>query len=377
MSHESIQTTRTPLQHRKTRMRARRRGLAPLELVLWLPILLFVTALIVNFGTMAAWRVRGEVVSRDAVWRTRWPRTGFNEPRPAARIWPDDAAMTVKEDRPLTSLDDPVIQHPVVRGPLPNDFVVQPILDPDLKGSLMGESEIKRRYPLLPRLGSYESGEVQHPLLDEKWSVAQMRIRTNLTRRIPSIYILPKTPNQFPSAFASAVNGLFSMSRYLALRVLDQDAEVREFRGSYVDFHPRVNSSIASIDREEVQERAVDRRVTDVTLPTGEVVLGGVSRLPRTMTQFFLSMYRQAVAQFNRQIERMQTELEELPDEIARLARSMVDPSVLAGMRRRLAELPGLISQIRSRVAELNGKIAQLESFLARIPGIEDALRAR
>ena len=52
-----------------------RTGLAPLELVLTLPILVFVAALIFNLGVIAMWRVRGEVNSREAVWRARWPRT--------------------------------------------------------------------------------------------------------------------------------------------------------------------------------------------------------------------------------------------------------------------------------------------------------------
>ena len=102
----------------------KRRGLAPVELVLWLPILLFVAALMVNFGTSATWRLRGKVVARDAAWRVRWPRTGANEPRPEDWVWPKPARMEVREGAPITQLENPMTQHPVVRGPLPNDFVV-------------------------------------------------------------------------------------------------------------------------------------------------------------------------------------------------------------------------------------------------------------
>ena len=49
------------------RFRAKRRGLAPLEFVLWLPILMMVAGLIVNVGTSQTWRIRGEIVARDAV----------------------------------------------------------------------------------------------------------------------------------------------------------------------------------------------------------------------------------------------------------------------------------------------------------------------
>ena len=51
------------------------RGLAMLELILALPILLFIMALIINYGTVAAWKVREHSVARLAVWETRWPRT--------------------------------------------------------------------------------------------------------------------------------------------------------------------------------------------------------------------------------------------------------------------------------------------------------------
>lgn len=60
----------------------RRRGLSTLEMVLSLPILLFVMALMINYGTVACWKVRALSVARNAVWSTRWPRTGHSNPRP-------------------------------------------------------------------------------------------------------------------------------------------------------------------------------------------------------------------------------------------------------------------------------------------------------
>ena len=57
-----------------------------LELVLALPILLFIMALIYDYGVVAAWKVRENSVARLAVWQTRWPRTGATDPRPS--YWP-------------------------------------------------------------------------------------------------------------------------------------------------------------------------------------------------------------------------------------------------------------------------------------------------
>src|SRR4029450_857884 len=55
---------------------ARRRGLAPPEMVLAIPILLFVVGLTVIFGVVTCWKVRGQLACRDAVWSTRNPRWG-------------------------------------------------------------------------------------------------------------------------------------------------------------------------------------------------------------------------------------------------------------------------------------------------------------
>ena len=85
--------------------RRRRPGLAPLELVIALPVLLFVTAAIINLGNAALWRVRGEVVSRDVVWRSRRPRSGIWESPPPT--WPDDAVARVQDAPQIDKLADP------------------------------------------------------------------------------------------------------------------------------------------------------------------------------------------------------------------------------------------------------------------------------
>ena len=58
----------------------RARALAPLEMVLSLPILLFIMAVIINFGTLASWKVRGLSAARHAVWSSRWPRSRSTSP---------------------------------------------------------------------------------------------------------------------------------------------------------------------------------------------------------------------------------------------------------------------------------------------------------
>lgn len=400
----------------------RRRGLAPLELVLWLPILLFVTALIVNFGTMVAWRTRGEIVARDAAWRTRWPRTGNNEPRPDERVWPADAKMAVKPDPGIVQLDDPLIDHAVVRGPLPNGFVVNPLVDPK-PGTYKGTAEITRGFPMLAALGKYHSGEISHPLLAGEWQVAQMGIYTNETRRIPYLYELPKTDPRLPRAFVDAVVSLVSMVYFDALRVLDQDDEILRYLRQYHDFHPRIYANIYSTDPAEVRQRKIisasypnDDPIVDTIDSRVRPQLGEISYLPRTMTEFFLNMYNAAIQQLRKQIASMQQQLQTLPNQITSNQQSQANiqnqisqlqgrlngtpppspsevaqiqsdiaalnsrlttlRSSLTNMQQLQSSLPGMISQAQAEIATLEPKVLQLEAFLRRIPGLEAAMKA-
>jgi len=190
-----------------------RRGLAPLELALALPILLMIMALMINFGTAAAWKVRTQVVARHAVWATRWPRDMNDLPRPTVSVdmdqalpqpirWPAGAGMGVGGGPWIASLNDPRIEHPVVRGPL----LFGASIDPDMyslmtmpNGARQGNADIRREYPLLQQtLGDY-SLAAHCPLLDNDWRYQRMPWDAeawywtgwhNEHRRIPVIYDL-------------------------------------------------------------------------------------------------------------------------------------------------------------------------------------------
>ena len=334
----------------------RRRGLAPLEFVLWLPVLLFVMALMVNYGTMATWRVRSEIVSRHAVWRTRWPRNGANEAAPTRPYWPADAVMTTAPDVEPIILDLPEIDHSVVRGPIPNGFVVRPILEPT-RGAVKGISEVNREYPLLPRIGSFESGDVDTPLIDRKWSSAEMGI-PNMYRRTLVLYRLPRTDPSLPQAFAGAVRSVLSIPHYSALAVLDRDADIRRYTGGYVDFHPRVGR-MCELDPQVVYDQEVEPLI-DIRQPDGDIRLGEISRLPRTMTDYFLGMYRAAVQRMRDRIQTLQDELNGTPPPNAQ----------------RRAQINAEIAALQAEIAILLPKIEQLEQYQARLPQIEDNLRS-
>jgi hypothetical protein len=288
-----------------------------------LPVLLFVTGLMVNLGTVTAWRVRGEIVARDAAWRTRYPRTGANEPRPEDHVWPDEATIGVvgEEDaNQIDELDDPEIDHEVARGPLAGDWQVTEVLKPN-QGAFRGEASIEREYVFLKNLGRFESGSIKHPLLDGKWSNADMGVPRNTYRRTLILYELPQTDPSLPQAYIDTVISIVTAASFADVRILDHDAEVRQYRGGYADFHPRIRTNRCTIDVEEVYEEEVERLI-DTMDEEGRRIPGLISLIPARMARYYISMYQTALqddppnsAELEMYIQQLQEFLEQLEDE--------------------------------------------------------------
>ncbi|MCA9071579.1 MAG: hypothetical protein KDA84_21785, partial [Planctomycetaceae bacterium] len=130
-----------------------RAGLAPLELVLVLPILLFVMALMINLGTGGAWKIRTQINARHSAWRALEHRTGQGDPHPGN--WPDDARLQSNGTSLSPVPFDPYVGHVVARGPVIVDPVTGEFLPVrsgylDMQPRLVeGEAAIARPYPLL------------------------------------------------------------------------------------------------------------------------------------------------------------------------------------------------------------------------------------
>jgi len=261
-------------------VRTSRRGLAPLELVLWLPLLMFVMALMVIIGNAVVWKVRTATVSRHAVWRARPPRTAQVDRPPAA--WPRErTSMDVVNDGDMVSVAAVQPDDAVAHGPL-GPFGVQPVLDMG-RGKLAGDAELARIYPMLARMGEYRF-DVEHPMLFDQFRYMEMNIPRNRHRRIPYIYQLPKAPAQLSQAYGDSVRNLINASFRRGLDPLDRDAEIFAFYGDYVDFHPRLQQ-FSSLDQQEVYEDYV------------EPLIDRIEGLPERMTRFFMNMYQQMAQQ--------------------------------------------------------------------------------
>ena len=69
------------------RRRNLRRGLAPLEMVLGLPIVLLLFALLINAGFTGMWKLRLLGVAREATWRDRDQRDRMTRPDYHNSFW--------------------------------------------------------------------------------------------------------------------------------------------------------------------------------------------------------------------------------------------------------------------------------------------------
>jgi hypothetical protein len=249
---------------------------------------------------------------------------------------------------------------------LPNRFHVLGTLAPN-RGEERGVSEINRQFPLLPKLGQYESGEIGNPLLDLKWPCHEMGI-PNVFRRTKRLYVLPATDQRLPAAMAQAAEDMFSIPHYRWLYVLDRDEDVLEYRGRYVDFHPwirhpyphgrLVDLNYCRLDRQQVYDDQVIPLV-DSWDNRGQIRLGAISRLPRRLTEFFLNMYGQALEDLRARIEAAQQELSTFPGPSPERRRELMD----------------IIRLAEAEIARIEPYLPPLEAYRDRLAQIEDGLR--
>jgi len=274
--------------------RAARRGLSTLELVLCLPLLLMVMALMVNFGAAACWKVRALTMSRHVLWNTRWPRTGTTDPRPAN--WPLSATAGLQPERDLAELDDPRVDHPVVRGPLPGGNQADAdLLDPT-RGLRSAEAHVSRDFPLLPKVGRNHVNAFTR-MLDDKWQYQRMGLPRNTHRRIPVIYTLARAPAGLVDAYVDGVVALLQAPFRADLAPLDRDDEFYAWERHRRDFHPRL-SRFCDLERDQA-ERAVERLVDRISGreerdDQGRLVMR-IPSLAERMANAFIGLYRRVI----------------------------------------------------------------------------------
>ena len=295
-----------------------RRGLAPLEFVLALPILLFIMALMVNFGTVACWKVRALNVARHALWSTRWPRSGATDPLP--KFWPPTAGPTASGLGNAPMIDDPRVNQPVARGPLTGAVVNADLLDPT-RGLREGSSNLTRGFAMLGKMGAYTL-KANTVMLDDRWQYPQMGLWANRQRRIPVIYALQKAPAGLVNAYVQAAVAILRAPFREALKPLDRDDEFI-FYGTLFgwgagapDFHPRL-SGFCSLERPLADERVnelIDRIQGKVERDAEGHIVRRIPDLAERVTRAFIGLYQRAIRAYK---ELMSADPPPPPGEIA------------------------------------------------------------
>lgn len=290
----------------KLNRRRGRSGVAPLEFVLTLPVLLFTMALIINFGNVAAWKVRSSSVARQAVWRERHPRSGANDPRPAG--WPQGAALSnVSDNLGSPIAGDPFAQHTVTRGPTlapptmnsnnNSIFFVNPnLLDLRLEAR-RGRADIQMAPPLMPQLGDF-AFHIGHPLFDAGqgglWRYGDMNTGNNSRRTLVTYTYLPDgTISQLGEQFRTAAMAILTSPIKQYLDPLDRDDEFIAEYGSAPDFHPNIGNG-CSLDVDQIRQSKLTNRsglIDRIQGPMG----GGRNGVPDRMAGAWISLYQRKV----------------------------------------------------------------------------------
>lgn len=317
-----------------TTKRPGRPGLSTLEMVLALPILLMLMALMINYGTVASWKVRALAMSRHAVWSSRAPRSGLSMPRP--EYWPTPATTSAAGAQNLAALDDPRVNQPIARGPLPYGARVnERLLDPT-RGLRSGLARLTRQFPMLGRMGPYGLRSEDH-LLSDAWDFRRMGLASTWDFRIPVIYALSTAGPEFVAAYVSAVRAILVPGLLEALRPLDRDDEFIGYSRRFgwgagaPDFHPRLQQ-FCSLNREVALERVTN---------TIDRIQGNdeqeITSVPERMASAFIRLYENVI------------------DELQQRISALPPPP------------PGEMARMQAEIGQLQGKIDTLREFLARL----------
>lgn len=331
------------------RPRSRRTGLAPLELVLALPLLLFVTALIVNFADSARWKIRAQANANYASTRSLGFRSGNSDPNPVS--WPPPATLSgggtgnnynINSTNPYWD-QVPAINHTILLQPntsipyRPPHYYGQQIgvrrgtnpNNPELEmheGVNRGNAHTTRRYAqasyLMPKQGRYEFN-LSRQILDGDWNFGDMGYWSNSDRRVRLWY--RAQPNDVaPVQNAALIAAQKALKQQFAdperriyntrITPLDEDYEFLLYTGNCPNFHPS-----PSVNRNAVYNTPGYRGTPmynqpflvwpemyglDTDASDGQIVhtgpfgsfLNRVRRRPGSMARSFIAMYEREIA---------------------------------------------------------------------------------
>jgi len=166
-----------------------------LELVLVLPLLLFMMALMILVGATGSWRVRTHAAARQAALRSVWPRTTSGDSNPTE--WPSrSTTMTTGSVNVPIFTQEPYVDHTAVRGPVYSPPGAQgsvpvngAMTDPQ-RGVIAGRATIDRAPAIWSRSGFRTRIARDFPVLGNEWEYGSpsMGLGGNQDRRGRPLY---------------------------------------------------------------------------------------------------------------------------------------------------------------------------------------------
>jgi hypothetical protein len=208
-------------------------------------------------------------------------------PRPD--YWPVTAGTASASIGAIPSLDDPRVDLPVARGPLPGATVLQ-VLDPT-QGFRQGTADITRSYPLLSKGGQY-SKHAETEFLDNRWQYVEMGMGSNFQPRIPVIYQLAQADPSLVQNYISAAEAVINANQGPGLASLEgRDPDFLQYRGSAPDFEPQLQQ-FCSLDQDQAQT-AVQNLIDNIQGKKDP----HVASVAENMTRAFIGLYQGVIAQ--------------------------------------------------------------------------------
>lgn len=297
-----------------------RNGLAPLELTLGLPILLFVMALIINFGTVAAWKIRAQSAAHYAGSRTLEHRTGSGEANPPS--WSvRNANLSGGGGGQLSETqaawDSSGFNSPAILGPGIGPISVRRRWDMG-SGTHRGRANLERDVPMLRtallKKGRYNLSP-RYITLNNAWKMFPAnRLRLNGGYGLGPEFFAPSEKAELDAALDALIAAeLYDLSpldrdvdfysiaiaRRLGTIVTDipdpQDIPEDLRRVGIPDFHPRA-PDLRTIDPDRVQN-LIDQQ------GRARGWKEQIQRLPGRMGRSFQRLYQGEIARLKKMIE--------------------------------------------------------------------------
>ena len=229
-------------------------------------------------------------------------------PRPD--YWPQTAGIASAGIGTIPSLDDPRVDLPVARGPLPGVTVKQ-TLDPT-QGFRQGTAEMQRAYPLLSKVGPY-SLNAQTEFLDNLWQYGQMGMGSNYQPRIPVLYVLPQGDPSLVQAYVTAAMAVVNANQQPGLAPLNNDPDFIQYRGAprhFINEHARFQI-ICSLDQQQTQtavQNLIDRIQGNKDL--------NIDSMAKYMTLAFIGLYQGEINQLQQSSQDNSTLIAQLQNDI-------------------------------------------------------------